>query len=260
MYNVAVSVDRKASQARGPVPSAETPLAPERARNLERRYVHPSYLLERRLGERLASGDCEGALALLEETNRMARARLAGDSLRSLKNSLIASCTIYTRSAIEGGGVDAELAFTLSDACIKSIERAHGEEELRSYERSMLREFVNLVRQHRAERSDVLVWRAAKRVQSMMDHEVSLRDTAKTLGVSEQHLSSQFTKSMGMSFVDYVRKVKIEEAQYYLRSTRLGIMQIGQMLGFSDQAYFCRVFKAVADATPTEYRRLHYQG
>ena len=43
--------------------------------------------------------------------------------LGSLKNSLIASCTIYTRSAIEGGGVDAELAFTLSDACIKAIER-----------------------------------------------------------------------------------------------------------------------------------------
>jgi AraC-like DNA-binding protein len=255
-----VSVERQASEARGPVPSDETPLAPERARNLERRYVHPPYILERRLGERLASGDFEGALALLEETNRMTRARLAGDRLRSLKNSLIASCTIYTRQAIEGGGVDAELAFTLSDACIKSIERSRDEGELVAYERSMLRQFVDLVRRHRAERGDVLVYRAAKRVQSMIDREVTLRDTAKALGVSEQHLSSQFSKSMGMSFVDYVRKVKVEEAEYYLRSTRLGVMRIGQLLGFSRQAYFCRVFKAVAGVTPSEYRRLHYQG
>lgn len=239
---------------------AEPPLAQERARNIERRFVHPPYLLERRLGACLAAGDYDGALALLEETNRMTRARLAGDSLRSLKNSLIASCTIYTRSAIEGGGVDAELAFTLSDVCIKEIERSRDERELEAYERSMLAEFVNLVRRHRAERGDVLVWRASKLVQSMIDREVTLRDTAKALGVSEQHLSAQFTKAMGISFIDFVRKVKVEEAQYYLRATKLGVMQIGQMLGFSDQAYFCRVFKAVTGSTPTEYRRLYYQG
>ncbi len=255
-----MSVERSASQARGPAPGGEAPLIPERARNLERRYVHPPYLLERRLGERLAAGDCEGALALLAETNRLARARLAGDSLRSLKNSLIASCTIYTRSAIEGGGVDAELAFTLSDACIKAIERLREEGELVAYERTMLRDFVDLVRRHRSERGDVLVWRAAKRVQSMLDREVTLRDTARALGVSEQHLSAQFSKSMGMGFVEFVRRAKVAEAQYHLRSTRLGIMEVAQMLGFSDQAYFCRVFKAVAGMPPSAYRRLHFQG
>jgi two-component system response regulator YesN len=241
-----VSDGRPGPDARGRAPRRETPFAPERARNLERRFVHPPYLLERRLGERLAAGDYESALV--------------GDNLRSLKNSLIASCTIYTRSAIEGGGVDAEIAFTLSDACIKEIERGRDEAELRDYERSMLREFVDMVREHRAERRDILVWRAVKRVQSMIDREVTLRDTAKELGVSEQHLSAQFSKSMGLSFVEYVRKVKIEEAQYYLRSTRLGVMQIGQMFGFSCQAYFCRVFKAVSGMTPTAYHRLHYQG
>ncbi len=235
-----------------------TALPRERAQNLERRFVHPPYLLERRMAGHLASGDLADARAILEEINRMARARLAGDRVRSLKNSLIASCTIFTRAAIEGG-VDAEIAFTLSDASIKRIEAAREEEELSTLEAGMLEDFVALVRQHQAERKHVLVWRAVKYIQARIDREISLQETARHLGVSEQHLSSQFAKAMSENFIDYVRRVKIEEATYYLRSSRLDIMSVAQMFGFASQAYFCRVFKKVEGVTPTEYRRLHYQ-
>jgi two-component system response regulator YesN len=234
-------------------------VAHERAENLERRFVHPPYLLERRMTGYIAAGQLEPAMAILGEINRMARARLAGDRLRSLKNSLIASCTIFTRAAIEGG-LDAEIAFTQSDASIKDIERAREEKELDRVESAMLGDFVCLVRKHAAERRNVLVWRAVKHVQARIDCEVSLQDTARALGVSEQHLSGQFTKSMGESFVDYVRRVKVEEAKYYLRSTRLDVMRIAHMFGFSSQAYFSRVFKQVTTLTPTDYRRRSFQG
>ncbi|HTX72493.1 MAG TPA: AraC family transcriptional regulator [Rectinemataceae bacterium] len=230
----------------------------ERAENLERRFVHPPYLLERRMSEHIALGELEPARVILKEINRRTRARLAGDVLRSLKNSLIASCTIFTRAAIEGG-VDAEIAFTLSDASIKEIEASREQEELGRLELRMLEDFVNLVRRHVAERRNVLVWRAVKYIQTRIDREISLQEAARELGVSEQHLSSQFSKAMGESFVDYVQRVKVEEAQYYLRSTKLDIMRIAQMFGFSYQAYFSRVFRKVAGLTPSEYRRRYFQ-
>ena len=220
--------------------------------------MHPPYLLERRMSEHIALGELEPARVILKEINRRTRARLAGDVLRSLKNSLIASCTIFTRAAIEGG-VDAEIAFTLSDASIKEIEASREQEELGRLELRMLEDFVNLVRRHVAERRNVLVWRAVKYIQTRIDREISLQEAARELGVSEQHLSSQFSKAMGESFVDYVQRVKVEEAQYYLRSTKLDIMRIAQMFGFSYQAYFSRVFRKVAGLTPSEYRRRYFQ-
>jgi len=244
-------------ESRSP-PSGGLLVARERAENLEHRFVHPPYLLERRMAGYIAAGELESAMAILEEINRMSRARLAGDRLRSLKNSLIASCTIFTRAAIEGG-VDAEISFMLSDASIRDIERVHEEGQLVRLEARMLADFVALVRSHVAERRNLLVWRAVKHVQARIDREISLQEAAKELGVSEQHLSSQFGKAMGESFVDYVRRVKVEEAKYYLRSTRLDIMRVAQMFGFSYQAYFSRVFKKVAGLTPTEYRRRYYQ-
>jgi AraC-like DNA-binding protein len=206
----------------------------------------------------IAAGEFEPALGILREINRLSRARLAGNNVRSLKNSLIASCTIFTRAAI-AGGVDAEIAFTLSDASIKDIENAREEPELQRAEARMLGEFVALVRDHAAERGKVLVWRAVKHVQSRLDRETSLHEVARELGVSEQHLSSQFGKAMGESFVSYVRRVKVEEAEFYLRATNLGVMRVAQMLGFASQAYFARVFKKVAGLTPTEYRRRFFQ-
>ncbi|HUW40260.1 MAG TPA: AraC family transcriptional regulator [Rectinemataceae bacterium] len=230
----------------------------EHTDNLERRFVHPPYLLERRMAGHIASGELEPAKAILEEINRMSRARLAGDRVRSLKNSLIASCTIFTRAAIDGG-VDAEIAFTLSDASIKDIERSREEADLEGLEARMLADFVALVRRHMAERRNVLVWRAVKYIQARLDREISLQGAARELGVSVQHLSSQFGKALGESFVDYVRRVKVEEAKYYLRSTQLDIMRISQIFGFSYQAYFARVFKKLVGVTPTEYRRRHFQ-
>jgi YesN/AraC family two-component response regulator len=53
--------------------------------------------------------------------------------------------------------------------------------------------------------------------------------------------------------------VKVEEAKFYLRSTRLDIMRISQIFGFSYQACFTRVFKKLAGITPTEYPRRHFQ-
>ena len=92
----------------------EKAFSKERIGNRASRFVHPPYVLESRLRDFIVAGDFESAKSALREINANERAKLAGDRLRSLKNSLIADCTIYTRAAIDGG-VDAELAFTMSD-------------------------------------------------------------------------------------------------------------------------------------------------
>ena len=51
-------------------------------------------------------------MSVLTEINSLKRTRLSKDALRSVKNSLICSVTLFTRAAIDGG-VMPEAAFTL---------------------------------------------------------------------------------------------------------------------------------------------------
>ncbi len=234
----------------------ERAFARERMRNIDRRFVHAPFLVERRLSDYIVAGDREAALATLALINSRERATLAGERLRSLKNGIIGSCTIYTRAAIEGG-VDSELAFTLSDTFIRRIEAAREEEELSHFEEGMVERFIELVLRYRTEKRDVLVSRAARIVRSRIQRKITLAETAAALGVSAPYLSSQFRKKMGASFVDFVHRTKVEEATYFLRATDMSVMEIAQRLGFTYQAHFARVFAKTLGMSPTAYRKAH---
>ena len=78
-------------------------------------FRHTPFSLEQRLAQHVAEGNEEAALETLGRINGQgAKAVLARDPLRSAKNSLICSCTILTRAAIQAGVSDEE-AFALSD-------------------------------------------------------------------------------------------------------------------------------------------------
>jgi YesN/AraC family two-component response regulator len=57
-----------------------------------------------------------------------------------------------------------------------------------------------------------------------------------------------------MRFNDYVNLVRVNRAKFMLRTYRMTLKEIAAKCGFSDTAYFCRVFKKVGKVTPTTYR------
>jgi hypothetical protein len=94
-----------------------------------KQFQHPPYTLEQEICRLIANGDKENSASILAEINAAPRALLAPDPVRSLKNSLIASCTFMTRAAISGG-VSPDEAFTLSDAFIQRMEACATIEQL----------------------------------------------------------------------------------------------------------------------------------
>lgn len=234
--------------------AVEKAFTKERLLNKDRRFVHPPYVLESRLRDAIVAGDFDAAQPLLAAINGLERARLSGDPLRSLKNSLVASCTIYTRAAIVGG-VDAELAFTLSDTFIRRLDAAREAAALEGFERDMVREFCALVRRYRDEGYDALVARALRTIQAGVMGRVSLRGVAAALRVTPAYLSGAFSRATGRTFTSYVKRAKAEEAKALLRSTAMPVEEVAACLGYARQAYFSRVFKAEAGMTPSEYRK-----
>ena len=108
-----------------------------RLANKENEYLHPSYQLEKKLVTAIKLGNETEAINALKEINQLERAKLSTNTIRSLKNSLICSCTIFTRAAIQGG-LHPEYAYNLSDVLIQEIENLHDETSLIEFEQNMV--------------------------------------------------------------------------------------------------------------------------
>lgn len=72
--------------------------------------------------------------------------------------------------------------------------------------------------------------------------------------LNRSYLSSAFKARMGISFVDYVNKVRISHAKELLKNTSKKMYQIAQAVGYENVKYFFRVFKKMEGVTPEQYR------
>jgi YesN/AraC family two-component response regulator len=59
-----------------------------------------------------------------------------------------------------------------------------------------------------------------------------------------------------MRFNDYLNLVRVNRAKFILRNYEMGLKEVASSCGYSDTAYFCRVFKRIGKVTPTEYRNV----
>ena len=85
-------------------------------------------------------------------------------------------------------------------------------------------------------------------------------DYADALAISATHLSRVTRAATGRSASALIDERVIREARRYLVYTNRPIVSITDELGFSDPAYFTRVFSRVTGMSPRAFRRLHAEG
>ena len=78
---------------------------------------------------------------------------------------------------------------------------------------------------------------------------------AKELGVDLYYLSHFFREHFGLSFQEYLAKLRCEKARRELLLTDRSLLDISLSCGFSSPKYFQRAFQKQYGATPKEYRR-----
>lgn len=77
---------------------------------------------------------------------------------------------------------------------------------------------------------------------------------AAALNCSASTLSQQFKKDFKITFKEYLRDIRIEEAKYLLENTKSKISIIGSSVGYKDIKFFTKVFKDLTGLTPSAYR------
>ncbi|KQO10747.1 response regulator [Paenibacillus sp. Leaf72] len=92
-------------------------------------------------------------------------------------------------------------------------------------------------------------------VQMNMYSHVSIADLAQRFHVSPSYISRIMKKYAEKTFVHYYLNLKIKEACRLLETKpEMKIKELSDVLSFSDQHYFSKVFKEYAGCSPTEYK------
>ena len=83
---------------------------------------------------------------------------------------------------------------------------------------------------------------------------IDLDKVAQAMHVSTFYFCKMFKKATGLTFTDYLSRVRVEKAKTLLLNPHLRISEIAYDVGFQSLTHFNRMFRKIAGESPTVYR------
>jgi len=84
---------------------------------------------------------------------------------------------------------------------------------------------------------------------------ISRENLAHNLGMSSDYLTLCFRGEVGMTFIAYLNRYRVNQAKVLLAESDKNVTEIAMAVGFSDSGYFSRVFRRQVGISPDAYRR-----
>jgi len=97
-------------------------------------------------------------------------------------------------------------------------------------------------------------------VNSNLGKELTVANIAGVANMSESYFSHLFKTEMGVSFVDYLNRLRIGKAKELLLHTDLRINEIAFQVGIGNPNYFSILFRKLEGRSPVEFRSSHLPG
>lgn len=89
------------------------------------------------------------------------------------------------------------------------------------------------------------------------DHQFKLKELCECLAISRSTLSKKIKAYANQNPTQFINSYKLKKSKYFLITTNWQIGHISDMLGYSSQHYFSRLFKKEEGMTPLQYRNLY---
>jgi two-component system response regulator YesN len=83
---------------------------------------------------------------------------------------------------------------------------------------------------------------------------ITLELTAAIFFVSKEYLSKAFKAAVGQGFTEYITALRMERAKELILDYKIPLKDVGEMVGYIDQAHFYKTFKKYYGKTPGEIR------
>ncbi len=108
---------------------------------------------------------------------------------------------------------------------------------------------------HGAQAADPLVARCQEWAALNYASEAPVAQMVALAGLPERTFKRRFTQATGMSPLEYVHTLRLEEAKQMLESGDAPVEAIAVEVGYQDASFFGRLFRRKVALTPAQYRR-----
>jgi len=102
---------------------------------------------------------------------------------------------------------------------------------------------------------DAVIARCQEWVAQHYDEDVPVAAMVRLSGLPERSFKRRFARATGMSPMEYVHTLRLEESKQLLETTRLSIEAVANEVGYEDASFFGRLFRRKVGLTPAQYRR-----
>ena len=207
---------------------------------------------ERELIRKVKIGDRTGAREILNIILASIMLADPGD-LNVLKARMLELLSILGRSAVEGG-VDINFLLEKNLHYINMALQIDNQQDLCAWIGNALNDFIELVYSSQDSRKVTQLKPVVRYIEENFASAITLAEVAKSAHLSVSRLAHLFKEQMGVTIVDYITSVRIEQAKELLLTTNKNCTEICFESGYNNQSYFTRTFKDCVGMTPRNFR------
>jgi transcriptional regulator GlxA family with amidase domain len=113
--------------------------------------------------------------------------------------------------------------------------------------------FATLTRTRHVE--DALIGKCQVWIAEHYDQDAPVAAMVKLSGLADRSFKRRFQKATGMTPIEYVHTLRLEESKQVLETTDLSIEAVANEVGYEDASFFGRLFRRKVGLTPAQYRK-----
>jgi transcriptional regulator GlxA family with amidase domain len=107
----------------------------------------------------------------------------------------------------------------------------------------------------RSDHGDALVSRLQEWLERNFASDAPVEAMVRVAGMPERTVKRRFTRATGYTPIEYVHRLRIEEAKLQLERTDKPVDEVSWSVGYLDPSFFRRLFKRHTRLAPGQYRR-----
>ena len=210
------------------------------------------YDLECQLIAKVKLGDRTGAKEILNLLLGKIMFHNPGN-VNLLKARLVELLSVLSRAAAQSG-VDINMLLSKNLDYINKVLTLDTQEDLCIWISRALDDFIEIVYSSQDAKKISQLKPAMEYMQYHYDQPLTLEDIAKQAHLSVSRLAHLFKEQVGITVIEYLTSIRINQAKQRLLVTESNCTQICFEVGYNNQSYFTRIFKQVVGMTPRQFR------
>ncbi|TVY03305.1 response regulator [Cohnella terricola] len=172
------------------------------------------------------------------------------EKIRSICGRLL----LVSASSIAEMGIDTAKVIGADFHPYREIERFDTLEDLREWMGEMLFRLTTLVQESKNDKFKGIIKTAIRYMEEHYREDISQADVAAVVYVTPNYLSRVFKEEMGVNFIEWLNRYRIEKAKTFLTEPGAKTSTVAEQVGFSDYKYFSHIFKRFIGCSPKEYK------